>query len=77
MYLERTILNGLKQLREKKLLTQEQVASITGVSVATISRIENGRVTPKYKTLRALANVMDVPIDRIREVISSEQKYLF
>ena len=70
-------MNGLKQLREKKLLTQEQVASIAGVSVATISRIENSRVTPKFKTLRALATVMDVPIDRVREVVSSQQKYLF
>ena len=70
-------MNGLKQLREKKLLTQEQVASITGVSVATISRIENGKVAPKYKTLRALSVVMDVPIDRVREIISSKQRYLF
>ena len=70
-------MNGLKQLRERKLLTQEQVASITGVSVATISRIENGKVVPKYKTLRALAVVMDVPIDRVREIISSKQRYLF
>lgn len=70
-------MNGLKQLRDKKLLTQEQVALKSGVSVATISRIENGKVVPKYKTLRALAGVMDVPIDRVREVISSEQKYLF
>ncbi len=70
-------MNGLKQLRDRKLLTQEQVALKSGVSVATISRIENGKVVPKYKTLRALADVMDVPIDRVREVISSEQKYLF
>ena len=66
-------MNGLKKLRDRKLLTQEQIADISGVSVATISRIENGRVAPKYKTLRALAKAMDVPIETVREVILSEQ----
>ncbi len=70
-------MNGLKQLRDRKLLTQEQVALKSGVSVATISRIENGKVVPKCKTLRALADVMEIPIDRVREVISSKQRYLF
>ena len=70
-------MNGLKQLRDRKLLTQENMASISGVSVATISRIENGRVVPKYKTLRAIAKSLGLPIEIVREVILSEQRSLF
>jgi len=70
-------LNGLKQLRDRKLLTQEHMASISGISVATISRIENGRVVPKYKTLRAIAESLGLPIEIVREVILSEQRSLF
>lgn len=70
-------MNGLKQLRDRKLLTQENMASISGVSVATISRIENGRVVPKYKTLRAIAESLGLPIEIVREVILSEQRSLF
>lgn len=66
-------MNGLKQLRDRKLLTQEQIASISGVSVATISRIENARVVPKFKTLRAIAESLGLPIETVREVILSEQ----
>lgn len=66
-------MNGLKQLRERKLLTQEQLAAKSGVSVATISRIENGKVIPGYNTLRAIAEVMEVPVERVREVILSKQ----
>jgi len=65
--------NGLKQIRDRKLLTQEQVASVSGVSVATLSRIENGRVVPKYKTLRAIAESLDLPLETVREAILSEQ----
>jgi len=66
-------LNGLKQIRDRKLLTQERVASMSGVSVATLSRIENGRVVPKYKTLRAIAESLGLPIETVREAILSEQ----
>lgn len=66
-------MNGLKQIRDRKLLTQERVASMSGVSVATLSRIENGRVVPKYKTLRAIAESLGLPIETVREAILSEQ----
>ena len=66
-------MNGLKQIRDRKLLTQEWVASMSGVSVATLSRIENGRVVPKYKTLRAIAESLGLPIETVREAILSEQ----
>lgn len=66
-------MDGLKQIRENKVITQEELASKSKVSVATISRIENGRVIPKYKTLRALAEAVELPIERFREVILSKQ----
>ena len=66
-------MNGLKQLRDVQMLTQEQIAAKSGISVATISRIENGKVIPTYKTLRALAEALELPAERVREAILSKQ----
>lgn len=45
---------GLKQLREQKNLTQEELSEKSGISVRTIQRIESG-TKPKGYTLKALS----------------------
>jgi transcriptional regulator with XRE-family HTH domain len=51
----------LKQLREKRGLTQEQLETKSGVPQPTISGIESGKVqNPRIKTLIALANALKV-----------------
>ena len=66
-------MNGIKQLRENRLMTQEQIAIATGISVVTISRIENGKVNPSFKTLKLLANILETPAEQMREMIVSSQ----
>lgn len=56
----------LKNLREKAKLSQEKLAFLTGTSVKTISRIENGKSTT-LKTLEKLANFFEVSIEKIVE----------
>jgi len=36
--------NSVKKLRKEKKLTQEQLASMAGISRATLSKLENGQI---------------------------------
>ncbi|MDN4697246.1 helix-turn-helix transcriptional regulator [Vibrio parahaemolyticus] len=53
-----------KKLRrlERKKLTIEDLASKSGLSVAHLSRLENGRKSPTITTLEKIALALDVPI---------------
>lgn len=52
-------MSELKKIREKKNLTQEELAGKSGISVRTIQRIEAG-TEPKGYTLKTLAAALDV-----------------
>lgn len=52
-------MSELKKIREKRNLTQEELADKSGISVRTIQRIEAG-TTPKGYTLKTLAESLDV-----------------
>lgn len=53
----------LKEWRERRFLTQQQLADAAGVAPATIVRIEQGQVTPNFGTLRKLAAALGVTLD--------------
>lgn len=56
--------NQVKQLRLQRAWSQEQLAELTGLSVRTIQRIENGD-RPGLETLSALAAVFEVNVAEI------------
>lgn len=45
---------SVKELREKALITQTELAEMLGVSFATINRYENGHHEPTMKVKRQL-----------------------
>lgn len=45
---------SVKELREKALITQTELADMLGVSFATINRYENGHHEPTMKVKRQL-----------------------
>jgi transcriptional regulator with XRE-family HTH domain len=53
----------LKEWRERRFLTQQQLADESGVAPATIVRIEQGQVVPNFGTLRKLAAALAVTLD--------------
>lgn len=55
----------LKEYREKAKLTQTQLSFLTGISVKTISRIENGDLNVNYLTLKRLADFFEVQVQDI------------
>jgi transcriptional regulator with XRE-family HTH domain len=50
----------VKTVRERALLTQEELADRAGIGTATLNRIEKDRVEPHFRTIRKLANALDV-----------------
>ena len=50
----------LRDLRKRRLLTQEQLAARSGVGIATIVRVERNQVEPRGSTIRKLAEALDV-----------------
>lgn len=54
--------NVIKELREKKNLTQLQLAELVGVSDKTISKWENGRGYPDITLLEPLAKIFHVSV---------------
>lgn len=52
----------LKKLREKKGLTQEEVAKLTNKTVTFISLLENGKRNASDSTKKELAKIYDCEI---------------
>ncbi len=50
----------LKELRTRKLLTQEELAEKAGISPATVVNIERNNQEPHFRTIRKLAKSLDV-----------------
>lgn len=59
----------LKELRESKGMTVNQLAVYSGVSAAAISRIENGkRGVPKPETIKKLSEALKEPYPEMMKV---------
>jgi transcriptional regulator with XRE-family HTH domain len=57
----------IRELRNAKVWTQEELARVSGVGVTTIVRIELNYVSPHPKTIRKLADSLGVrPEDLVR-----------
>ena len=54
---------GTKKMREKRNLTQKQLAELLGVKQSHISRWESGVYLPNATTLKKMADALDCRID--------------
>ena len=55
----------LKQYRQVKGLTQEQLAALVGVRRETIMRLEKAQYNPSLKLAVELSRAVDAPIEAI------------
>jgi transcriptional regulator with XRE-family HTH domain len=55
----------LSDLREKRGLSQTQLADMAGIGRAHLSQIENGAVSAKIDTLHALAQALDLKLEEL------------
>ena len=50
----------LKEVRTRRLLTQNELADKAGVSQSTIANIERNNAEPQFRTIRKLAKALDI-----------------
>jgi len=55
----------LKTLRERRGMTQEQLAEKSGVSRTYLARLETGRQDPTLSTLEKLATALKVDVAKL------------
>jgi transcriptional regulator with XRE-family HTH domain len=61
-YNEEKIIANIVQIRNLKRLSQSAIAQNLDVDVATISRIESGKIALSYKTLADIAKSLDMSV---------------
>ena len=59
---EYQIIKAMLDARNEKAMTQKQLADITGIPQADISRLENGNANPSLRTLQRLADGMGMKL---------------
>ena len=69
-------MNGLRALRERRVITQEELSATSGVGVATISRLETGKVRASKRTVRALAKAFGISPEEMYELLTNSQPRL-
>ncbi len=57
----------IKDLRNRRGFSQEELSETTGLSLRTIQRIENGETEPRGDSLKRLASAFDVSPDEIMD----------
>lgn len=60
--LEVAIGRQVRELRKRQRMTGGELAEQTGLSAGTLSKIENGVISPSLNTISALAHALKVPL---------------
>lgn len=66
---ERQIIRAIIEGRERCDLTQQQLAEITGIQQADISRLENGTGNLSLRTLKRLAAGMQLKLEFVPKTV--------
>jgi transcriptional regulator with XRE-family HTH domain len=74
---QKAIGRRIKAAREKKQLTQEQLAELVDLSTMHVSVIERGVKLPKLETLINIANVLDVSADVLLQDVINNRAEIF
>lgn len=60
--LRRQFARRLKELRQQKGMTQEELAQATGLSISFIRSIEQGIYAPSFESIEKIANALSVKV---------------
>jgi len=77
---------GVKDLRKRKGLSQDDLAKESGLSLRTIQRVENGESEPTGETLKRISSVINITPDELiywdrdketlRKIVKTRYEYL-
>jgi transcriptional regulator with XRE-family HTH domain len=65
---------AIRQLREKRGLTQERLAQAAELTTGTVSLVERGQSNPAWGTIKAIAGALDVPMGELAALASSLER---
>ena len=57
----------LREIRRRRFMTQAELSEKTGLTITTISQLENGRRQPSLRTVRRLAEALGVRPEKLAE----------
>lgn len=64
----------IKEGRLSKGYTQQELSDLTGISIRSVQRIENGEVTPREYTLRLLAEKLELKDLTLQNSLPDDQR---
>jgi len=64
--------NTIKRLRKKKGITLKDMAKLTGIQVATLSRIENDKMEGDLNTYMLIAGGLDLKLSQLFAAIEED-----
>lgn len=62
----------LKYWRQRRAMSQQELANKSGVSIMTISRCETGRNVPTAESIKKLAKALKIKTDQL--VVDADEK---
>ena len=65
---------AVRQLREQRGLTQEELATHAGMTFGTVSRLESAKSAPAWATVRALIVTLDVSVSELAAAIEAQER---
>ena len=65
---------GIRELRQRKLLSQRELAERAGVSETTIVKLELGATRPQPRTLRKIAEVLGLSPEEMADTLVEQGK---
>lgn len=59
---------AIRQLRERREMTQEDLAEAAGITVRTLSQLETGNSNPTWATIGDIARALGVSIAEVAQL---------
>jgi len=64
--------NTIKRLRKQKVMTLKQMSKLTGIQMATLSRIENDKMDGSLNTYMLIAGGLDLSMSELLAAIERD-----
>jgi len=65
--------NTIKRIRKQKVMTLKQIAKLTGIQEATLSRIENDKMDGSLNTYMLIAGGLDLKLSELFAAIEEDE----
>jgi transcriptional regulator with XRE-family HTH domain len=75
--LEKALGHQVRILRRERDLTAAELGQAAGISLAMVSKIENGQISPSLSTINSLANALNVPFSSLFSTFEEKRECSF